>query len=436
MNVSVGWFAEALMQPILGNTGKTYSNAFLILDDFDRIIESKDKTLVNSFCLDYLDPSKKFISSHPYFKADVYIRDLIIIITANKKIPADPFYDALRTRIKEIKFPTLSQSTREDIINQRTIPSSIMKLYHIPSHVKIVYRSPNTLEIKSSAYPNFSKSVQFNIDTINLRNIEEAIDATVNKSLKEFIGPSNSIRRNTLIDNSNQQPPYNVRLNRYSVSSPIRVSPQRFEGSTAVVRRSNSNIPLQPRRLSSFDSATTSCFNQSSENIRSQVNSPQLRLSKISSLLPSNPADIPSSSKPTSLTLSGGTYTITNRNINPGTLCYTNKASRSGHYTQILEENKYYYEKAYDQQKYEVGGVWRDTILWEITPVEDGYYTIKNRTITPGNLSYTNEESRSGHYAQILQAGKHFYEKANRKQKYEKDGKWRSTILWYVKRVE
>ena len=58
-------------------------------------------------------------------------------------------------------------------------------------------------------------------------------------------------------------------------------------------------------------------------------------------------------------------------------------------------------------------------------------YTLKNMDFDIGYLSYTYEESHSGHYLQYLCDGAY----NNEYQYYEPDNKWRNSVLWEIKPV-
>ncbi|MBX9804536.1 MAG: AAA family ATPase [Alphaproteobacteria bacterium] len=69
---------------------ETYKNSALILNDFDRVLFDQDgvpQPQALGMLLDYLDPTKEEFHSN-YFDVDLSIQDLIIIITANRKVPS------------------------------------------------------------------------------------------------------------------------------------------------------------------------------------------------------------------------------------------------------------------------------------------------------------------------------------------------------------
>ena len=127
------------------------------------------------------------------------------------------------------------------------------------------------------------------------------------------------------------------------------------------------------------------------------------------------------------LDIEEGSYTIKNRGLSIGLLSWTNNKSRSGQYAQVLQRGYYDEEK----EKYLPGGEYRDHILWDIKKAPEGGYTIKNRGLSIGLLSWTYEKSRSGQYAQVLQGG--YYDED--KDKYLPGGEYRDHILWEIKPV-
>ena len=95
---------------------ETYSNGFLIINDFDRILlDPYASTTALAFFLEYLDTDKKDFKS-PYFKYKLPINRLNIIITGNHPIPSDPKFDALRDRLTEIPFPPVGPGAFDDVI--------------------------------------------------------------------------------------------------------------------------------------------------------------------------------------------------------------------------------------------------------------------------------------------------------------------------------
>jgi len=126
MTHNPGLLAKALMNK--NRNGKSFLNAILIIEDFDRILLANEQSggtpPALSFLLDYLDPEKKQYFS-PYFNAFVDISRLSIIITANQPIPQirrsnghslpDP-YAALRSRVTEVHFQNFSEDTITNIL--------------------------------------------------------------------------------------------------------------------------------------------------------------------------------------------------------------------------------------------------------------------------------------------------------------------------------
>jgi hypothetical protein len=78
-----------------------------------------------------------------------------------------------------------------------------------------------------------------------------------------------------------------------------------------------------------------------------------------------------------------------------------------------------------DQDKYKVGGEWHDTALWTFTGAEDhpGWFTLGVKSIPNGVLTWTAESSEGGHYVQIAH-------KYNDSGDYNKGGKYRDDALW------
>lgn len=118
-----GLLGEALMSQ--NEEGKSYHNAVLIIEEFDRLLfpEGGGSSVSGSlaFLLDYLDPDKKSFFS-PYFLAKIKVSSLSIILTANHKIPEKPEdpkgkdpYAALRSRVEEIHFPEFPPETIKSI---------------------------------------------------------------------------------------------------------------------------------------------------------------------------------------------------------------------------------------------------------------------------------------------------------------------------------
>lgn len=125
-----GTFARALLAK--NKDGRSYLNAILIIDDFDRMLLASEQRAgvptALSFLLEYLDPEKTTYYN-PYFDASIDISRLSIIITANQPIPKrvhsksdpdtilkDPFA-ALRSRVTEVHFPDFPSKTISTILN-------------------------------------------------------------------------------------------------------------------------------------------------------------------------------------------------------------------------------------------------------------------------------------------------------------------------------
>eukprot|EP01099_Mayorella_cantabrigiensis_P004387 TRINITY_DN329_c0_g1_i5.p1 TRINITY_DN329_c0_g1~~TRINITY_DN329_c0_g1_i5.p1 ORF type:complete len:540 (-),score=147.51 TRINITY_DN329_c0_g1_i5:195-1745(-) len=117
-----------------------------------------------------------------------------------------------------------------------------------------------------------------------------------------------------------------------------------------------------------------------------------------------------------------GCYTISNLELG-GKMTSTEKESASGNYVQVLAGENY----KKDQEIYEVGGKWRRRVLWQISPAEDGYYTISHLELG-GEITYTARGSASGNYVQVLAGDNNKKER----QFYEFGGKWRKCVLWQI----
>lgn len=99
----------------------SYKNGFLIINDFDRLlIDPKTQTAACQFCLDFLDTDKKDFRNH-FFKLNLDISQLNIIITGNHEIKNDQVFDALRDRLAITKFESISDvvlDVTEDLMNE------------------------------------------------------------------------------------------------------------------------------------------------------------------------------------------------------------------------------------------------------------------------------------------------------------------------------
>ena len=122
--------------------------------------------------------------------------------------------------------------------------------------------------------------------------------------------------------------------------------------------------------------------------------------------------------------LDSGIYKIKCRSFAVGMLSYTQKSSASGHYVQILEGSGYESER----EKYFLGGRYYDSILWELTKLENGAFLMKNCDLTAGFLCYTQKKSLSGHYVQVLEGNA--YNKS--KDKYLPGGQFRNSMEWEI----
>jgi hypothetical protein len=131
MTNNPGLLANALMSK--NKDGKSYENAVLILEDFDRVfLDGKDSQAL-VFLLDYLDPTKRDFLSR-YFSSLVKISRLSIIITANRAIPKKPedgfdHFAALRSRVSELFFANFPRSTIDMML--MPIANHLLKKYGI-----------------------------------------------------------------------------------------------------------------------------------------------------------------------------------------------------------------------------------------------------------------------------------------------------------------
>lgn len=130
---NAGLLAKVLME-VLPSKNKAYTNGFLIINDLDRIL--KDGTSVLAFLLDFLDPQKTDYYNN-YFRSKIDISRLNIIITANEEIPESKEFDALRTRITQIKFPELKEDQMEKILDQESKAQHTHQ--HLPDIVSLEY---------------------------------------------------------------------------------------------------------------------------------------------------------------------------------------------------------------------------------------------------------------------------------------------------------
>jgi hypothetical protein len=102
-----------------------------------------------------------------------------------------------------------------------------------------------------------------------------------------------------------------------------------------------------------------------------------------------------------------------------GYVTYTGQASKSGHYMQIAIK---------DLEKYQVDGVWRDCALWAFWPTEEAhYYSIGVKSLPTGYMTYTDQQSASGHYMQIA---------LKEVEKYRVGKVWHDCALWQLNSTE
>ncbi len=128
-----GWIVKPLLK---GDSNKsTCTNGILILDDFDRVLlDPKSGVTGLAFFLDYLDPNKKSFYSQ-YFKAEIDISRIHIIVTGNLPIPKTKEYAALRERFMDIiQFEGMDISVRKKILEEYF--SKLREYYHIPLEIE------------------------------------------------------------------------------------------------------------------------------------------------------------------------------------------------------------------------------------------------------------------------------------------------------------
>ena len=96
----------------------TYKNSVLIINEFDRILlDPQTSTQTLAFLLDYLDSTKTEFFS-PYFKSNVSIKDMHIIITGNNPIPDEKKFEALIDRLDIVHFTGCSANGKKEILLQ------------------------------------------------------------------------------------------------------------------------------------------------------------------------------------------------------------------------------------------------------------------------------------------------------------------------------
>lgn len=86
----LGWLTEALVTK--GPDKKCYTNGFLILNDYDRVLfpvpDSPPNETALNFLLELVDTDLQEVRNN-YFKADINIARLNIFVTSNTKLPSD-----------------------------------------------------------------------------------------------------------------------------------------------------------------------------------------------------------------------------------------------------------------------------------------------------------------------------------------------------------
>lgn len=134
----------------------------------------------------------------------------------------------------------------------------------------------------------------------------------------------------------------------------------------------------------------------------------------------------PSRNKPHGEFLSGshslekGNYLIVSAKFPDGFLSCTGTETGQGKLAQVLMGQKYEEHRAF----YQPEGKWRNSAVWQVTPVNNGY-TLTNRE---DFLATSGKKSNDGRFTQVL--GKSYYEQ--NKTSYEPEGRWRSSIVWHI----
>lgn len=117
-----------------------------------------------------------------------------------------------------------------------------------------------------------------------------------------------------------------------------------------------------------------------------------------------------------------GPHTIKNRGMNIGLLCWTYDQSPEQNFkVQSLEGGCYLNER----EKYMPGGEYRGHVIWDITPVENGAYTIRNHALG-SFLTYSSEMGTSGPFAQLVQAN------TSHGSDFGVEGLYRDRVLWDI----
>lgn len=142
-NANPGWLAKALMSS--NGVKESVKNAVLIINDLDRISLTENPNVYN-FLLAYLDPNKKTYFNQ-FFNADIDLSSLIVIITANTKIPENEYFDAFKSRISRlVEFPDLSGDIIKNIA--KTEINRIVSGFSALKYFDFDYMDPTTIKIK------------------------------------------------------------------------------------------------------------------------------------------------------------------------------------------------------------------------------------------------------------------------------------------------
>lgn len=152
----VGMWAEPFLEEI---DGQTYTNAFLIINDSQAILDSNDPR-AKTFYTNYLDSNtKKYMNK--YFNCNNSILRLTIIITSNKEmtasnkemIPSNKGQNQtlenmpLTSRLTPLFFPQLSENTIK--IDMDKYLAALQKEWapELPNFISVTYINPNQLQV-------------------------------------------------------------------------------------------------------------------------------------------------------------------------------------------------------------------------------------------------------------------------------------------------
>lgn len=127
-NAKVGLITKPLITKSKFNEKKSYNNAFLIINDLDKILaDAKSQPSTHVALLDFLDPGKSTFFNE-FFGADIDISRLNVIITLNNEIGKNDNYEGLRSRIfKQIKFPKFNLLEDDWLLMGQSPPQNVLK---------------------------------------------------------------------------------------------------------------------------------------------------------------------------------------------------------------------------------------------------------------------------------------------------------------------